>query len=332
MYNSFLQTLHNVCRIADVLIALQQAGNVNYTEWELSFGCEIDSVGKLQSQARQMEIELQDWKEEVQKAREEFYELNYYRTLQLLSLRSELAIGKHLDSHHTVIDPAVQALLHSISPEIATSSIIVAVQNAAAVVQNRGQDSQTSASVNLSKNTALENKVEVEESCSNIVADVLASADTQAAVSLPPEVPQAKLTLEELSDKQKEIFANLTGYGEFHPQLALLALEKYKEDDYEMDNWCLENAARFKFPKDDLEDLGDQESESDESESEDEHFSNAIGNSCYLITNKLAAQFLSVGPQLTNLFFLCSFRSIPGSKTQRARVCTPLFNYKKTNN
>ena len=275
---TFLQTLHNVCRIAEVLIALQQAGNVKYTGWTLSFYCEIDSFSELQSLAREMETELQDWKEEVKKAREEFYELNNYRTLQLLSLRSELGKLKRLNSHHPVIESTVQALLHSISPEIATSSIIVAVQN---VVQNRGQVNQASASVILSTNTALEHAMEVEESCSNIVTDILDSVDTQAAVSPPPQAPQAKLTQEELSDTQKEIFANLTGYGGFHPQLVLIALEKYKEDRYEMDNWCLENADSFNFPEEeDQEDegLGDQESESDELESEDEHFSNPIGN------------------------------------------------------
>ena len=315
---TFLQTLHNVCRIAEVLIALQQAGNVKYTGWTLSFYCKIDSFSVLQSLARHMESELQKWKEEVKEVREAFYELNYYRTLQLLSLRKELGKLKHLDSHHTVIEPTVLALLHSISPEIATSSIIVAVQNVASVVQNRGPFSQAGASVNTlssSTRTALEHTMEVEE---NIVTDILASADTQAAVSPPPEAPQAQLTQEELSDTQKEIFANLTGYGEFHPQLVLIALEKYKEDDYEINNWCLENAARFKFPEEedqeDDEGLGGQVSESDESEAEEEHFSNAIGNCCYLISiNSLH----NIGVLALYYTFYSCCQSIPGGETQR---------------
>ena len=269
-----------MCRIAEVLIALQQAGNVKYTGWKLSFYCEIDSLDELQPLARRMETELQKWKDEVKKAREAFYELNYYRTLQLLSLRSELGKLKRLDCHHTAIDPTVQALLHSISPEIATSSIMVAVQNVASVVQNRGPISQTGASVNSpssSTTTVLEQKMEIEES---IATDILASVDTHAAGPAPPEAPQAKLTQEELSDTQKEIFANLTGYGGLHSQLVLIALEKCKEDRYEVSNWCLENAESYNFPDEDQEDeeFGDQELESDESESEDEHFSNSIGN------------------------------------------------------
>ena len=246
---------------------------------------------KLQSLARQMEADLQKWKDEVKEAREEFYELNYYRTLQLLSLRSELGKLKRLDCVPPVINPTVQVLLHSISPEIATSSIIAAVQDVASVVQNRGPFSQTGASVtspNSNTNTVLERKMEVDESYSNIATDILASVDTQADISSLPEAPQAKLTKEELSDTQKEIFANLTDYVGIHPPLVLIALEKYKEDRYKIKDWCIENAGSFNFPEDEnqTEGLGDQELESDESESEDEHFSNAIGKLLfpYLIT------------------------------------------------
>ena len=271
-----------MCRIAEVLIALQQSGNVKYTGWVLSFSCEIDSFGELQSLARQMETELQKWKDEVKRARKAFYELNYYTTLQLLSLRSELGKLKHLDSCQTVIDPTIQALLHSISPEIATSSIIVAVQNLASVMQNRGPLSQTGASVNSpssSTNTVLRDKLEVDESCSNVVTDILASVDTQTDIPSLPEAPQAKLTQEDLSDTQKEIFANLTGYGGFHPQLVLTALEKYKEDRYKINHWCMENADTFNFPEEENQEdegLGDQELESDESESGGENFSKSI--------------------------------------------------------
>ena len=233
-----------MCRIAEVLISLQQAGNVKYTDWVLSFSCVMDSYEGLQQLARQMETELQEWKDEVKKAREVFYEFNYYRALQLLSLRSEL--GKLKAFSRDIDSPAVLALLHSISPQIALSNITEVIKKVPTLLQQRGALSQTDAS------------------------------------DVPPlfDVPAAKPTQEDLSDKQKEVFANLVGYHGFHPQLALIALEKYKEDFYELFNWCLNNASSYHFPeeveKGDKR-TGDQELESDELESEDEHFSTPIG-------------------------------------------------------
>ena len=278
-----------MCRIAEVLIALQQAGNVKYTGWVLSFSCETDSFSELQTLARQMETELQKWRDEVKEAREAFYELNYYRTLQLLSLRSELGKLKTSSRGH-MIDSTVLALLHSISPEIAVSDIREVVQNVTALFQQGDHFGQTDASPASGTTMVLEHEMEVGESTSSMAADILASVDTHAAVPPPSDVPQAKLTQEELSDIQKEIFANLVGYGGFHPQLALIALEKYKEDHYETRNWCMENAGSFDFPEEeDQKDmrLGDQELESDESESEDERFPTPIGKFLILAISSL---------------------------------------------
>lgn len=86
-------------------MALQQAGIIKYTGWVLTFSCLPDRFEKLQALARDMENELQKWKDEIKEARERFYELNNYTVLQLLSLRSELGKLKSTAAHASVIKP-----------------------------------------------------------------------------------------------------------------------------------------------------------------------------------------------------------------------------------
>ena len=124
-----MQTLHSVCRIAEVLLELQQKGNVKYTGWILTFHCRVDMVNALQQQAKDMEKELQIWEEEVQQVRNKYYELNYYTTVQLLALCKELGRLKTFSQPHfcTEISPHILALLESISAEMSLPYIWEAV-------------------------------------------------------------------------------------------------------------------------------------------------------------------------------------------------------------
>ena len=119
-----------MCRIAEVLLALQQAGNVKYTGWKLLVPCSEDKhlVNTLQVKAKKMEHELLLWKETVKDKREEFYELNYYTTLQLLTLRKELGT---LTDDEASVSPDVLALLHSISDDVTATDVSAAVSRVA---------------------------------------------------------------------------------------------------------------------------------------------------------------------------------------------------------
>ena len=135
---ALIQTLHSVCRIAEVLLALQQKGNVKYTRWELNFHCAVDMVDTLQQQAKDMEEELQAWEDQVWQTREQYYELNYYTTLQLLTLRKELGRLKSSGQLCTQISPHVLALLECISTEIASPDVLKVVKNVTAKKQGGG--------------------------------------------------------------------------------------------------------------------------------------------------------------------------------------------------
>ena len=105
------QLLHNATRIAELYLDLQRAGDVTYSTACLSFRCAIydvsqpgvkdlqfneskakKRVSELQDYTRKLDTRLVSWNISVDAARENYYELNYFTTLQLLELRKELGL------------------------------------------------------------------------------------------------------------------------------------------------------------------------------------------------------------------------------------------------
>lgn len=108
-----MQTFHTVCEIAELLIALQQDGNVQYIGWYITVPCKLEIMPELRKLHNAMNCELQNWREEVREARLHHYELNYFTTPQLLTLRKELG---YLKNRSVSISRLAQALLQSIAP------------------------------------------------------------------------------------------------------------------------------------------------------------------------------------------------------------------------
>ena len=274
------QTLHSVCRIADVLLALQQKGNVKYTRWVLNFHCAVDMVDTLQQQAKDMEEELQVWEDQVRQTREQYYELNYYTTLQLLTLRKELGRLKTSGQPraHTQINPHVLALLESISTEITSPDVWEVVKSVTAEQQggrgggtrpfpNQYHPSAEKMTANIAGPTAqvVEN---VRSSQSSITKEILASADLQASASTSAaSLLQPKLTQDDLTERQKEIFDNLMSC-DYPEQVVLVALEKFGEDQYEAEDWILANASRCYVLEVEGAEIGAETDEEMESESD----------------------------------------------------------------
>ena len=124
-----------MCRIAEVLISLQQVGHVQYIGWRMEFYCGGYLVEDLKEQAKKMEEELESWNRAVSQARKEFYELNYYTTHQLLVLRRELGELKSPGQALRLSQQAqVMALLETISNQI-TPAIVEKVVHQCRLLQ-----------------------------------------------------------------------------------------------------------------------------------------------------------------------------------------------------
>ena len=234
-------------------------------------------VDELQQQARDMEEELQSWEEEVRQAREQYYELNYYTTLQLLTLRQELGRLKTSEQPraHSQINPQVLALLESISTEITSPRVWEVVKNVTAEQQRGGASVFTTqhhtsaemfpARMAMPTSQVVSNVQPVQPSLAD---DILASADMQASTSTSrARLQQPKLTHDQLSEKQREMFDNFRNC-DYPEQLILVALEKFGEERYEAENWIIENASQYGSSDDEGGEIDNEEEEESEADSE----------------------------------------------------------------
>ena len=251
---------------------------MKYTRWLLSFHCAVDMVDTLQQLAKKMEEELQMWEDEVRRARKEFYELNYFTTLQLLTLRQELGKLKTSEQPcmYTHINPCVLNLLESISTEI-TSPCVCEVVMSITAEQQRGEGASlftaqqhTSAEMlPVSKESSISLVLQnVGPKQTSLADDILASADIHASASSShARLQRSKLTPDQLTEKQKEMFDDFINC-KYPEQLILVALEKFGEERYDAENWIFENASQYGSSDDEGGEFDNEEEMESESDSE----------------------------------------------------------------
>ena len=295
----FTHTLHNVCRIAEVLISLQRVGNVKYTRWRLQVPCGPSTVVPiLQDQAKVMEQELTNWKEEVTQKRGEFYELNYYTTLQLLTLRRELGVIKSKpNTGPAAVTPNVLALLESISNQVTAPHIHAIVQSVISdsirsVASAPSVSTQGGASIvlpSLSSPAVFGAASSKRPSASSrgepsLAQELFSSAERQTSSrteDMKVDVELPKISEDKLSQEQRGMMQDLINQYEFPCQLVLKAFEVCKKNvvKYDIENWCIENLDKYAFDSEaqeaEFSDDDEDDSQSDVSsmESEDEGYS-----------------------------------------------------------
>lgn len=279
-----LQILQHATRIAEILLDLQRAGNIQYSHWKLLFDCatymvtysyslgmeevEIQEesadqrVKGLQGLAKKMEEDLNLWDKEVKKSRSLYYELNYYTTLQLLRLRKELYLVHHNPTK--VVDPQILALLESISPKVTS----VMVQN---VVSNFETEL-----LDLPPNENDQVDIAFIEDFGNAsVEHTKFHIATSTAVEVPfPITPtdKPKLTENDLTDNQKTILTDLVEYMCYSKLLVLKALEQspLNSNHYDIQDWCDEYESIFSFENDEEEMVQESATSSDKYSSDSE--------------------------------------------------------------
>eukprot|EP00731_Ephydatia_muelleri_P024237 Em0016g508a len=287
----FLDTLHSICHIADILLSLQQAGNVQYLRWRMDIPCtdKESLVDKLQGMARKMEDDLKKWNEEVKGSRSTFYELNNYTTAQLVKLRKEL--GKmRANGGVAVVEPGVMLLLQSISPDLTPAALKDSVLNflmeAASPENQRTEAMLCSQHGEFSKQPVLSGNenlnahhqppsavgpLNVNRFETNVILDAIESDAIKPTSS--------RLTIEQLTGKLKDAFINLTSTYGFPPRLVLSALEQCGEDKYAAEDWCNEHLMAFTESEAQLDDEAtypeSREEQMDQTEQESESQSKA---------------------------------------------------------
>lgn len=297
----FPQTLHSICHIADILLNLQQAGNVKYLNWKMIARCSDNEllVDLLQKEARRMEDDLNKWKDEVKKSRMEYYELNNYTTAQLVILRRELGKIK-INSGAATADPQVMLLLHSISTDLTPDAVkdsvskflleIASAENrteAMSIEQHDNvckQASPVSVSENLHahhQSAPLVGSVNLNQFATNVVLDSV-SVDIKQSGTISHSKLSAMLSVEELSGKLKDTYVNLTCVFGYSSKLVLGALEHCGEDRFAVDQWCMDHmedsyAEVETHPDDEVSHSESEEEPMDHNEQELEHQNRSSG-------------------------------------------------------
>ncbi len=236
-----------------MLIELQQHGQEEYMGWEMKVCCRADDiVTRLGEQAKIMERDLKDWRSAIRQQRNDFYHLNYFTTLQLLSLRKELGCFKETTDKHIKLE--IMALLLSVSRDITTQIVkeaVIAILSEQTALDQLSEDSLThKANFNDLKHNR-RNKPSIKN----------------ASVILNSDIPDPLLTIEDLTDNQKTILVNIKQNYCFRTKLVLLAFERCAEtDNEELVEWCIERSVDFPYSDSD-EDDGSTISDDDDCDS-----------------------------------------------------------------
>jgi hypothetical protein len=139
----FVEVLNRVVRLADVFIMLYKAGHCKYLKWSKTFRCRkitrsscLQPKGlpddcikqsnsmvlqSLTEEADEMQKSLNQWTQEVEQLRNQFYHLNYFTAPQLLTLRREL--GELLVNNRHRISNQTFCLLFLVFPSCTTRTL-----------------------------------------------------------------------------------------------------------------------------------------------------------------------------------------------------------------
>ncbi len=224
-----IQTFHSLCHIAEVLLYHQQIGNIQYSAWRLKVPCSFDKeiVNKLQELAKEMESKLDNWRECILSARREYYELNYYTTLQLLTIREKLGLFKSC-SKDTAVSSDVLALLQCIHPEVDQSIVKKAVCMA---ISNSQLNDDSSNNHNETGPSTVKEHVDPS----------IQSHEHHSEVSTINVLQPVKAIMSNLAEDKKAIVAHVTKRVGCSQKLVLMAFESL-DNEYDQHHdyvqWC----------------------------------------------------------------------------------------------
>lgn len=169
-----------------------------------------------------MNYELQYWKDEVREARLYHYELNYFTTPQLLTLRKELGYLKSLNARSVSISRQVQCLLQSVVPVI---DVPVLLDSLTSVSDEHTSISMEPQQTILKKKEEQESMEKVNENCHD---------------------------LDSLTPVQKDIFEYIIRlHGSGFKELVLEAFKKGKTEQDEIENMIIDYYENVSSSEDD---------------------------------------------------------------------------------
>ena len=250
-----------------MLIELQQHGHDQYMGWEMKVCCRAnDIVNRLGEQAKIMEEDLKDWRDAIRHQRNNFYHLNYFTTQQLLSLREELGCFKEGRADRP-IKPEIMALLQSVSLDITPQNVKDSLFNIIAILgEQTALDESSEEYVKAIQDSVTHKANRYNESLKSNLADsikpsiqfnkrTLSATQVLKNIVLNDDIPEPQLSIDELTDNQKSILANVKQNYNLRTKHVLLAFDRCAKanDEEVVAEWCLEHSEDFPYPDSDEE-------------------------------------------------------------------------------
>ena len=273
-YIFVLQYLHLVCRIANALLALRNAGHAKYITWSYSLHCEFDNYDELENRASKMEKELKEWNNEIAKSRDTFHVLNLFTTQQLRVIRQQL--GQLNCERISILPPEVISMLMSLSPKIRGKDIkecLLLVKSKNLLV---GQPS-------LKKSEKSNNSLPLVDHSDNMQ---ISQFNPDDEVSMEAAIEKLVMRLiDQLSDVEKTAYEELK--GAYPDEVAYLSIKNCSNANMQQEGliekaseWCLENKSSYesKDPQvvfNEIQALNSQNNESVENEQNADNESDA---------------------------------------------------------
>ena len=228
--------MHLVCRIANALLALRNAGHAGYITWSYSFHCEFDVYDVLDNQAIKMEKELKRWSDKIGKSRNNFPVLNLFTTQQLRVVRQQL--GQLNCERISSLPPAVISMLMSLSSKICEKDIkecLHSVKSKSPLVGEHSVEKKLEKSDNLSNSVDIDKNVQTSQF----------NPDNEVSIEAAVE----KLVLElisQLNDVERNAYEELK--DDYPDEIAYLSIKHCSNSSMEQETlvedasiWCLHN-------------------------------------------------------------------------------------------
>ena len=224
-----------MCRIANALLALRNAGNARYITWSYSFYCEFDVYDVLNNQAIKMEKELKKWSDEIVKSRNNFRVLNLFTTQQLRVIRQHLGQLK-CDSIHS-LPTTVISMLMSISISICEKDIKDCLQS----VKSKDFLPERHSSKDLERSAKLSNPVDGDSN------GHVSQFNPENEVSIEATIEKQVMELiSQLNDVERNAYEELK--ENYQDEVAYLSIKNCSSPTMtksrlvvEANEWCLEN-------------------------------------------------------------------------------------------
>ena len=232
-------------------------------------------VTELQDYTQRLNKQLLLWNKNVDAAREKYYELNCFTTLQLLELRREFGHLKQPAAVSHSVEPRVLMLLKGVSPHISDEIVSQALQ----VISH--ESIEASRITNRRKKSSL-------SIGSNADSETVHTPEWKTPLTSPDPSPpvDSAFIFKKMDGKQKDIYTHCVdflGYSKSHVLRAFQACG-LGADMYKIETWCESNDDPEQEDDDDgdevsaeLEDFDSIESDSVDMGNSDHILPHAIG-------------------------------------------------------